>query len=61
MKCPQCDQPMTEFRTDTTQSKKTGQQYTRTFYECQKDDTWVTQEIPITQDEKQREATSSPC
>ncbi len=37
---------MTLFRNDTSRSKKTGKQYTRTFYECPRDDAWAMLETP---------------
>lgn len=51
MECPVCNQSMDVFRTDTTHSRETKEEYTRTFYECKKDNTWGTLETP-----KQRES-----
>ncbi len=44
MKCPLCDQTMREEK--NTSFREDGKQYSKTLYNCKKDDVWIVVEIP---------------
>jgi hypothetical protein len=47
-KCPVCGGEMKEDRQDETENAGSGKRYSRTVFTCEKDDVWVTLEIPKT-------------
>lgn len=47
MLCPICGQEMDRFKEEPCYSTKKRIEYKRTYYRCEKDDTWARLEIPI--------------
>lgn len=47
MKCAVCKQAMKKVRRDISRDpNEDNREYDRTIYQCEKDDVWVTTEIP---------------
>jgi len=46
MNCPKCKGGMSEIRKDNTVNPETKKKYSRTVYQCEKDDIWITVETP---------------
>ena len=45
-KCPICNKPMRLAGNDESNNHKTGTKYDRKVYVCDKDDVWISSEIP---------------
>lgn len=45
MKCPVCQKEMKLFNEDISY-RDDGKKYNRSYYNCEKDDTWMIMEIP---------------
>jgi hypothetical protein len=46
MKCPNCNKEMRLVGNDESHNPKTNDVYDRKVYSCDKDDAWMTTEIP---------------
>ena len=47
MQCPICQQAMKEYKQESSYSTAKKIEYRRTFYRCEKHDTWGRIEVPI--------------
>jgi hypothetical protein len=47
-KCPKCGSEMKIVTKDESENLQAGKRYSRTIFQCEKDDIWVVLEIPKT-------------
>jgi hypothetical protein len=48
VECPICKEPLRLAGNDESNNTKTGTKYDRKIYVCDKDDVWLTVEVPKT-------------
>lgn len=46
MECTNCKQQMKKVSWNISNNPNNGKKYDRTIYQCEKDDIWITTEIP---------------
>ncbi len=47
MVCPVCGQEMARYKEEPCYSRTRNVEYKRTYYRCEKDDTWGRLEVPV--------------